>query len=151
MDTLTKRLGEEAKQLGVDVVDVRMRRIDLPSDVSDSVYRRMEQERQKVAKELRSQGREEAEKIRAAADREFSVTIAEARRDSEMVRGEGDARATAIYAAAFEKNAEFYAFNRSLNAYREVFRDEGSVLVLEPGSEFFEYFNSGTGSAIPAP
>ena len=141
--TLTERLGAEATPLGVKILDVRMRRIDLPENVSASVYARMEQERQKVAKELRSQGKEEAEKIQATADREFAVMIAEAYRDSEMRRGEGDATAASKYATAFQQDAEFYSFYRSLTAYRQAFSNDSGVVVLEPDSEFFEYFNSG--------
>lgn len=129
--------------LGIEVVDVRIKRIDLPDEVSESVYRRMRAERTKVANELRSQGTEQGETIRAKADKERQVTLAEAGRDAAQARGEGEAEAAKIYAAAYTKDPEFYAFYRSLEAYRESFRNKDGVLVLDPDSEFFKYFGEG--------
>jgi membrane protease subunit HflC len=119
-----------------------LKRVDLPQEVSEAVYRRMEAERKRVANELRSTGSAESEKIRADADRQREVIIAEAYRDAQRVKGEGDAKATATYARAYEPNAEFYAFYRSLEAYKESFRNRSDVLVLEPNSEFFKYLRS---------
>ena len=134
-----KALGD----LGVDVVDVRIVRIDLPDNVSESVYRRMRAERTKVANDLRATGQEAAETIRADADRQRQVILAEAQRDAQAARGTGDAKAAEIYAKAYGRDAEFYAFYRSLEAYRESFRDKDGVLVLDPDSEFFQYFGEG--------
>jgi membrane protease subunit HflC len=120
--------------------------VDLPAEVSEAVYRRMETERKRVANELRSQGAAEAEKIKADADRQREVIVAEAYRDAQKVKGEGDARAAAIYGHAFGQNPEFYAFYRSLEAYRQSFRSKSDVLVLEPNSDFFKYLkNAGRG------
>ena len=130
------------RKIGVEIVDVRLKRVDLPQEVSESVYRRMEAERKSVANELRSQGFSEGEKIRAEADREREVIIAEAYNDAQRVKGEGDAKASAIYAQAFSENPEFYAFYRSLEAYRASFKNKSDVLVLEPNSEFFKYFKN---------
>ena len=140
MQELTKDANRQAQQIGIAIEDVRIKRIELPAEVSDSVYRRMQAERARVAKEFRSVGFEEAEKIRADADRQRQVIIAEAYRDAEQVRGEGDARAAEIYAAAYGKDSEFYAFHRSLKAYEESFEGGSDVMLLEPDSEFFEYF-----------
>ncbi len=146
MIDITKELDVVARaELGVEMVDIRVKQIDLPPDVSESVYRRMNAEREKEARELRSQGQELAEGIRAAADREVTVLKANAFRDSELIRGEGDAIATATYAAAFEQNAEFYAFTRSLRAYKDAFAGEGDVLLLRPDSEFFRYLKDSQG------
>ena len=134
---------EAAAKHGIEVVDVRIKRIDLPDEVSESVYRRMRAERTKVANELRSQGTEQGETIRAKADKERQVTLAEAGRDAAQARGEGEAEAAKIYAAAYTKDPEFYAFYRSLEAYRESFRNKDGVLVLDPDSEFFKYFGEG--------
>ena len=140
MEDLTLSLNEVAQQeLGVVVVDVRVKQIDLPPDVSDSVYRRMNAEREKEAREHRSQGQELAEGIRAAADREVTVIEANAYRDAERIRGEGDAEATRIYAEAFNQDPEFYAFTRSLRAYQDTFNNKGDLLVIQPDSEFFKY------------
>ncbi len=132
----------DARKIGVQVVDVRLKRVDLPQQVSDSVYRRMQAERKRVANELRSTGAAESEQIRADADRQRQVIIAEAYREAQKVKGEGDAAATAIYAKAFSGNPEFYAFYRSLEAYRKSFNGQNSTLVLEPNSEFFKYFRN---------
>jgi len=129
--------------LGIEIVDVRIKRIDLPDEVSESVYRRMRAERTKVANELRSQGTEQSETIRAEADRARQVNLAEAARDAATLRGEGEAEAAAIYAKAYERDPEFYGFYRSLEAYREAFRNKDGVLVLDPNSEFFKYFGEG--------
>ena len=139
MDSITRRLSEvAATELGVEVIDVRVKKIDLPPDVSDSVYRRMNAEREKEARELRSQGQELAEGIRAAADREVTVIEANAFREAEIIRGEGDAKATGIYADAYNQDPEFYSFIRSLRAYQETFGG-GDIMVIEPDSQFFQY------------
>ena len=146
-DTITKDLtiaaSAQAGQIGIEIVDVRVKRVDLPSEVSDSVYRRMQAERSRVAKEFRSQGAEAAERIRAGADRQRQVLIAEAYREAEQTRGQGDARAAEIYADAFSKDKEFYAFFRSLRAYQESFDGSNDLMLLTPEGEFFEYFNQG--------
>ena len=126
--------------LGVQVLDIRVMRIELPEEVSTSVYRRMEAERARVAREFRSRGAEAAEKIRAEADRQRDVLVAEAQRDAEVRRGQGDAAASDIYAQAYGKNKEFFRFNRSLIAYRQAFKDDRSLMVVSPDSEFFQYF-----------
>jgi len=129
----------------VQVLDVRMKRVDLPQEVSESVYRRMEAERKRVANELRSTGAAESEKIRADADRQREVILAQAYRDAQRIKGDGDAKATAIYAGAYQSNAEFYSFYRSIEAYKQSFKSKSDVLVLEPSSEFFKYLRSGSG------
>lgn len=140
MEELRESSNKAVADLGIQIVDVRIKRIDLPEEVSDSVFRRMRAERTKVANELRSQGQEQSETIRADADRQRQVLLAEAQRDAQTWRGEGDAKAAAIYARAYGKDAEFYAFWRSLQAYREAFRNKDGVIVLDPKSELFEYF-----------
>jgi membrane protease subunit HflC len=145
MDTMTKDLDLKANELGVEIVDIRVKRIDLPPEVSESVYERMRAERERVAKDLRAQGAEAAEKIRADADRQRTVTLADAYKTSEELRGEGDAKATEIYANAYGKNAEFFSFYRSLTAYRSIFEQGGDMMVLQPDSEFFRYFKSQAG------
>lgn len=141
---ITQKLNElvnlQAKDIGVVVVDVRIKRIDLPSEVSTSVYQRMEAERARVARDFRSRGAEAAERIRADADRQRTVTMAEAYSKAEGIRGEGDALAAETYAKAYGKDAEFYAFYRSLNAYKSTLSSRSDTLVLEPDSEFFKYF-----------
>jgi membrane protease subunit HflC len=129
-----------AERLGIEVVDVRIKRIDLPEQVTEAVFARMRSERAQVANKLRSSGAQQAEQRRAEADRKVQVLLAEAEREAQQLRGEGDARAAAIYAAAYAKDPEFYAFHRSLEAYRQSFKQQGNVLVLDPKSEFFEYF-----------
>jgi modulator of FtsH protease HflC len=146
MQVVREKVDEDMNKIGMQIVDVRLKRVDLPQEVSESVYRRMDAERKSVAAELRSQGFSEAEKIRAEADREREVIIAGAYRDAQRVKGEGDAKSSAIYARAFNENPEFYAFYRSLDAYRASFKNRSDVLVLDPSSEFFRYFkNPGKG------
>jgi membrane protease subunit HflC len=140
MDNLTTNANAEVEQFGIEIVDVRIKQIELPSEVSNSVYARMRAERERIAAEFRAQGQEAAKEIQAIADRERTVILAEARRDAEITRGEGDARATEIYADAYGKNQEFYEFYRSMNAYREALGNQQDVLVLEPDTEFFKYF-----------
>ena len=142
MDEVRVKADADARAIGVQIVDVRLKRVDLVQEVSESVYRRMETERKRVANELRSKGAADAEKIRADADRQREIIIAEAYRDAQRIKGDGDARATALYAQAFGQNPEFYAFYRSLEAYRASFRNKGDVLVNEPNSEFFKYLKS---------
>src|SRR5574343_433782 len=142
MNDVRTRLSDEAKSFGIEVVDVRIKRVDFVANITDSVYRRMESERKQVANELRSQGQAEGEKIRADADRQREVILAEAYRDAQKIKGEGDARASAIYAQAFGQSPEFYAFYRSLEAYRNSFRNKTDILVVEPNTEFFKYMKS---------
>jgi membrane protease subunit HflC len=143
MELMRQRANEDASKIGVQVLDVRMKRVDLPQEVSESVYRRMEAERKRVANELRSTGSAESEKIRADADRQREVILAQAYRDAQKIKGDGDAKATAIYAGATQTNPEFYAFYRSIEAYKQSFKSKNDVLVLEPNSEFFKYLRSG--------
>lgn len=143
MDLMRRKANEDAVKIGVEVYDVRLKRVDLPQEVSESVYRRMEAERKRVANELRSTGAAESEKIRANADRQREVIVAEAYREAEEIKGEGDAKATEIYARAYQANPEFYAFYRSLQAYKSSFKDKNDLLVLDPSSEFFKYLKSG--------
>jgi len=141
METLSRLLREQATQLGIAAVDVRIKRINLPDDVSSSVFSRMKAERLRVAKDFRSRGGEAAERIRADADRQSTVLLAEAYRDAERQRGEGDAQSADIYAQAYGKDQEFYNFYRSLSAYRQSFVGKDDVLVLQPDSQFFRYFD----------
>lgn len=143
MELMRDRANEDASKIGVQVLDVRMKRVDLPQEVSESVYRRMEAERKRVANELRSTGFAESEKIRADADRQREIILAQAYRDAQRLKGEGDAKATAIHAGAYQANPEFYSFYRSLEAYRQSFQSKSDVLVLEPNSEFFKHLKSG--------
>ena len=146
MQALTEELSTVVQEVyGVEMVDVRVKQIDLPPEVSESVYRRMNAEREKEARELRSQGQELAEGIRAAADRDATVLKANAYRDSELIRGEGDATATSTYAGAFNRDPEFYSFTRSLRAYQDAFQGQGDVLLLHPDSEFFKYLKDSQG------
>ena len=140
MADLTTKANSEVQQFGIEIVDVRIKQIELPEEVSSSVYARMRAERERIAKEFRAQGQEAAKGIQAVADRERTVILAEARRDAEILRGEGDARATEIYAEAYGKDQEFYEFYRSMNAYRESLGSAQDILVLEPNTEFFKYF-----------
>ena len=140
METTTRVSNEQVKKFGIEVVDVRIKRIDYSEDISESVFNRMVAERTRVAKDYRSRGAEAAEKIRADADRKVTVLKAEAYSKSQKVRGSGDAKASEIYARAYNRNPEFYSFYRSLDAYRNVFNNEDDMLVLEPDSEFFDYF-----------
>ena len=145
MEILRKQANDDASKMGIQVLDVRLKRVDLPEEVSGSVYQRMEAERKRVANDLRSQGAGAAEKIRADADKQKEVIIAEAFREAQRIKGEGDAEASEIYAAAYNRNPEFYAFYRSLEAYRNSLRSKSDVLVLDPSSEFFKYLkDSGT-------
>ena len=147
-----QKADADAKTIGVEVVDVRLRRIELPPDVTGPVYQRMESERRRVANELRSTGAAESEKIRADADRQRQVILADAYRQAQKIKGEGDAKASAIYAGAYGQNPEFYAFYRSLEAYRSTFRNKSDLMVLDPSAEFFQYFKqSGSGRASRAP
>lgn len=139
-EELIKDVNPAVAGLGIEVMDIRVMRIDLPDEVSSSVYRRMEAERARVAREFRSKGAEAAERIRAEADREREIIVAEAQKEAEIRRGEGDATASEIYAKAYSKNREFFQFNRSLIAYRQAFKDDKSLMVLGPDSEFFQYF-----------
>jgi membrane protease subunit HflC len=147
MGLMTAQASERAKTLGIKVVDVRVKKVDYPERVSNSVYLRMRAEREREARDFRSKGHEASERIQADADRQRSVLLAEAYRDSEIVRGEGDARATEIYAEAYGKNEEFYKFYRSLTAYTSTFSNSGDVILLEPDSEFFRYFKDPTGKS----
>jgi membrane protease subunit HflC len=142
MKALTKVTDTQAAELGVEVLDVRVKKIDLPPEVSESVYNRMRAERERVARDLRAKGAEAAERIRADADRQRTVIIADAYREAEETRGQGDGRAAEIYASAYQQNPSFYAFYRSLTAYRQTFANQDSTLVLSPDSEFFRFFNS---------
>ncbi|MGR9116038.1 MAG: protease modulator HflC [Gammaproteobacteria bacterium] len=141
-EILLKKSKLAAAALGLDIIDVQVKRIDLPSEVSSSVYRRMEAERERVAREFRSQGAEAAERIRADADRQRVVTLANAYKDAEKLRGEGDAKAAEIYAKAYSADSEFYSFYRSLNAYRETFKSPEQMMIIDPDSEFFKYFKA---------
>jgi len=142
MDLMREKANEDAGKIGVQVLDVRLKRVDLPQEVSESVYRRMEAERKRVANELRSTGAAESEKIRADADRQREVIIAEAYREAQRIKGEGDAKAANTYARVYEQNPEFYAYYRSLEAYRASLRTRNDVLVLDPSSDFFKYFRN---------
>ena len=147
MNQMREKADTDARKIGVQIVDVRLKRVELPTEVSEAVYRRMEAERKRVANELRSEGSAEAEKIRADADRQREIIVAEAYRDAQKIKGEGDAKATNTYAQAFGQNPEFYAFYRSLEAYRGSFKSKSDVLVVEPSSDFFKYMkNGGRGS-----
>ncbi len=151
MNDVRARLADEAKAFGIEIIDVRIKRVDFVADITDSVYRRMESERKQVANELRSQGAAEGEKIRADADRQREVIIAEAYRDAQKIKGEGDAKASAMYADAFGRDAQFAQFYRSLEAYRSAFRSKSDVMVLDPGSEFFRAMRGGNAPAAPPP
>lgn len=142
MDNLKINTTKQVKEFGVEIVDVRIKRIDLPRDVSNSVFQRMEAERGRVAKDFRSRGAEEAEKIRADADRQREIIIAKGYRDAEQIKGEGDAKAAKIYADSYTQNKEFYSFYRSLNAYKNTFNSKNDVLVVKPDAEFFKYFGT---------
>ncbi|NTV87446.1 MAG: protease modulator HflC [Burkholderiaceae bacterium] len=142
MSIIRSKADQDARKIGVQVVDVRIKRVDLPETVSENVYRRMEAERKQVANELRSTGAAEAEKIKADADKQKDVIVAEAYRDAQRVKGEGDAKASAVYASAYGKNAEFYAFYRSMQAYRESFKSKSDVMVLDPSADFFKYMKN---------
>ena len=150
MAAIQQKVAAEGKTIGIEIIDVRLKRVDYVEQINASVYDRMKAERVRVANELRSTGSAESEKIRADADRQRTVILAEAFRDAEKAKGEGDAKASAIYAEAFGKNPEFYKFYRSLEAYRATFKSHGDVMVLDSNSEFFKYFRSPGGSSAPA-
>jgi membrane protease subunit HflC len=145
MSVLREKANQDAARFGVEVLDVRIKRVDFPSEVSESVYRRMEAERKRVANELRSTGSAEEEKIKADAERQRNIILAEAYRDAQRIKGEGDAKAAAIYASAYGKNPEFYAFYRSMESYKASFKDKKDLMVLQPNSAFFRYMNSPKG------
>ncbi len=146
MEILRQRADRDSRQMGIQVLDVRLKRVDLPEKVSESVYQRMEAERKGVANQLRSEGSAASEKIRADADKQREVIIAEAFREAQNTKGQGDAKAAEIYSLAYNKNPEFYAFYRSLEAYRNSFSNKSDVLVLEPSSDFFKYMRSSGGA-----
>ena len=146
MEEVREKADQELRRdLGVEIVDVRLKRVDLPQEVSESVYRRMEAERKRIANELRSTGSAEGERIRADADRQREVVLAEAYRDAQKIKGEGDAKGAAIYAGAFSQNPEFFSFMRSMDAYKASFRNKSDVMVLEPNSDFFRYLRDSAG------
>ncbi len=145
MVVLREKTNADAHKIGVEVLDVRLKRVDFPAEISNSVYSRMDAERKSVANELRATGNAESEKIRADADRQRQVILANAYRDAQRIKGEGDARAAAIYAAAFSRNPEFYAFYRSLDAYKKSFKNKGDMMVIDPSSDFFKYLKKGAG------
>lgn len=146
MEILRQKADLDARKIGVQVLDVRLKRVDFPTEISESVYRRMDAERKRVANELRATGNAESEKIRADADRQREVTLADAYRDAQKIKGDGDAKSSAIYAAAFGRNAEFYAFYRSMDAYKQSFKNKSDVMVMDPSSAFFKYLK---GSSKP--
>ncbi|MBI4808214.1 MAG: protease modulator HflC [Nitrosomonadales bacterium] len=139
MRVVQEKTDIDARKIGVEVLDVRLKRVDFPVEISESVYRRMDAERKRVANELRATGNAESEKIRADADRQREVTLAQAYRDAQKIKGEGDARASALYAGAFGRNPEFYAFYRSLDVYKQGFKNKSDIMVLDAGSPFFKY------------
>ena len=142
MDVLRTKTDADARKIGVQVLDVRLKRVDFPPEISDSVYRRMEAERKRVANELRATGAAESEKIKADADKQRQVILAEAYREAQTTKGEGDAKASALYAAAFGRDPEFYAFYRSLEAYKRSFKNKSDVMVVDPSSDFFKYLKN---------
>jgi membrane protease subunit HflC len=147
MVSLTKTINQTVgDELGVEVVDIRVKRIDLPQNVQQSVYDRMAADREKEAREYRSKGKEQSEIIRADADRQQTVIEAEAYRDAELLRGEGDAKAAALYASAYSKDSEFYSFVRSLTAYKETFQNKGDLMLVDPDSDFFRYLKDSKGN-----
>jgi membrane protease subunit HflC len=146
MEIATVTAGKKSQEFGVEVIDVRIKRIDLKGEISDSVYDRMEAERTRVANDFRSKGAEQAERIRADADRQRTVILAEAYREAEQLRGKGDATASEIYAKAYQKDAEFYSFYRSLLAYKESFSDKKDIMVIQPDADFFRYFGDPKGA-----
>jgi membrane protease subunit HflC len=151
MNGVRERLADEAKSFGIEIIDVRIKRVDFVADITDAVYRRMESERKQVANELRSQGSAEGEKIRADADRQREVIIAEAYRDAQKIKGEGDAKASALYADSFGRDPQFAQFYRSLEAYRATFRSRSDVMVMDPSSDFFKAMRSSGAGTAPAP
>ena len=150
MNDVKTRLADEAKGFGIEIVDVRIKRVDFVADITDAVYRRMESERKQVANELRSQGAAESEKIRADADRQREVIVAEAYRDAQKIKGEGDAKASALYGEAFGRDPQFAQFYRSLEAYKATFRQKSDVMVMDPSMEFFKAMRGGGSVGSPA-
>lgn len=150
-DNVRAKLNEDSKQIGAEIIDVRLKRVDFAPEVQERVFDRMQSERKRVANERRATGSAESEKIRADADRQREVILAEAYRDAQRIKGEGDAKAAAIYGAAFGQNAEFAAFYRSLEAYRASFRSRNDVLVVDPSAEFFRFFRGGAAAPAPRP
>jgi membrane protease subunit HflC len=142
MKVVQEKTDVDARKIGVEVLDVRLKRVDFPMEISDSVYRRMDAERKRVANELRATGNAESEKIRADADRQREVILAQAYREAQKIKGAGDARAAALYAAAFGRNPEFYSFYRSLDVYKQGFKNKNDVMLLDAGSPFFKYLKS---------
>ncbi|NKB64682.1 MAG: protease modulator HflC [Gammaproteobacteria bacterium] len=147
MEIVRESMNEEAANLGIEVIDVRLKRVDLAQTISERVYQRMAAERERVAKELRAQGEEEAEKIRANADKQSQILLANANNEAEQIRGEGDALATATYANAFGQDKEFYSLYRSLNAYRDSFSNKQDLMILDPSSDFFRYFKNSSANS----
>jgi membrane protease subunit HflC len=145
MDEVRAKADKDLGRIGVEIIDVRLKRVDLPVEVSQSVYGRMQAERKRIANEQRSEGAAEAERIRADADKQREVILANAYRDAQRVKGEGDATAAATYAKAFSRNAEFYAFYRSMEAYRDTFRGNKDLMLIEPTSDYLRYFGSSAG------
>ena len=150
MSRVRDKVDQDLERIGVKIIDVRLKRVDLPADVSESVYRRMEAERKRIANDLRAQGAADAERIRADADRQREVLLAEAYRDAQRVRGEGDAKAASTYAAAFSQNPEFFSFYRSMEAYRNTFRGRNDLMLLETNSDFLRYFRDSLGKSSGA-
>ncbi|OFZ99711.1 MAG: HflC protein [Betaproteobacteria bacterium RIFCSPLOWO2_02_67_12] len=148
MELMRDKADQDLRRIGVEIIDVRLKRVDLPQEVSESVYGRMQAERKRIANEQRSTGAAEAERVRADADRQREVILAEAYRDAQRARGEGDAKAAATYAQAFQQNAEFYSFYRSMEAYRSSFRGKSDLLLLEPNSDFFRYLKDAAGRPV---
>jgi membrane protease subunit HflC len=145
MNKVRERVEQDARKIGVSIVDVRLKRVDLPQEVSADVYRRMESERKRAASELRSTGSAEAERIRADAEKQREVILADAYRDAQKIKGEGDAKAAAVYAQAFQQNPEFYSFYRSMEAYKSSFRSRSDLMLVEPNSDFFRYLKDSAG------
>ncbi|MDN3923032.1 protease modulator HflC [Roseateles violae] len=151
MSDVRKRLEDEAKQFGIEIIDVRIKRVDFSANITDSVYRRMESERKRVANELRSTGAADGEKIRADADRQRQVIVAEAYREAQKIKGEGDAKASALYAESFGRDPQFAQFYRSLEAYRASWNKKSDVMVVDPANDFFKAMRGSGGAAAPAP
>jgi membrane protease subunit HflC len=142
MEVLREKADADARKIGVQILDVRLKRVDFPPEISDSVYRRMDAERKRVANELRATGNADSEKIRADADKQREVILANAYREAQKIKGDGDAKASALYASAYGRNAEFYAFYRSMEAYKQSFKNKSDVMVVDPSSAFFKYLKS---------
>ncbi len=151
MQNIRKKVAEEAADIGIEIVDVRLKRIDLLAEISESVFRRMEAERKRVANELRSTGAAESEKIRADAERQRDIILSRAYRDAQKIKGQGDARATALYGEAFNRDPQFAQFYRSLEAYRASFKTKQDLMVMDPSSEFLKFMKGSRPSSAPAP